>query len=55
MTEGRFEKCIRSMNRGDRDGLREVYEEYVSYIYGIVRRLLQATEAAAGIKVGWRR
>lgn len=49
MTEGRFEKCIRSMNRGDRDGLREVYEEYVSYIYGIVRQLLPTREEAEDI------
>lgn len=49
MTEGRFEKCIRSMNRGDRDGLREVYEEYVSYIYGIVRQLLQTREEAEDV------
>lgn len=46
MTEGRFEKCIRSMNRGDRDGLKEVYEEYASYIYGIVRQLLYNREEA---------
>lgn len=49
MTEGRFEKCIRSMNKGDRDGLKEVYEEYVSYIYGIVRQLLPTREEAEDI------
>lgn len=49
MTEGRFEKCIRNMNRGDRNGLKEVYEEYVSYIYGIVRQLLPSREEAEDI------
>lgn len=49
MTEGRFEKCIRNMNRGDRDALKEVYEEYVSYIYGIVRQLLSTREEAEDI------
>lgn len=49
MTEGRFEKCIRNMNRGDRDALREVYEEYISYIYGIVRQLLSTREEAEDI------
>lgn len=49
MTEGRFETCIRNMNRGDRDALKEVYEEYVSYIYGIVRQLLSTREEAEDI------
>lgn len=49
MTEARFEKCIRAMNRGNRDGLKEVYEEYVSYIYHIVRGLLQNREEAEDV------
>lgn len=49
VTETRFEECIRAMNRGDRDGLKEVYEEYVSYIYGIVRALLHNKEEAEDI------
>ena len=49
MTEGRFEKCIRAMNRGDRDGLKEIYEEYLTYIYGIVRSVLQDREEAEDV------
>lgn len=49
MTDGRFEKCIRNMNRGDREALKEVYEEYISYIYGIVRQLLSTREEAEDI------
>lgn len=49
VTEARFEECIRAMNRGDRNGLKEVYEEYVSYIYGIVRALLHNKEEAEDI------
>ncbi len=49
MTEDRFEWCIDAMNRGDRDGLKEVYEEYGSYIYGIVRQLLPSKEEAEDI------
>lgn len=49
MTEGRFEKCIRNMSRGSRDALKEVYEEYVSYIYNIVRQLLSTREEAEDI------
>lgn len=37
------------MNRGNTDALKEVYEEYVSYIYAIVRRLLQNREEAEDI------
>ena len=46
MTEEKFSECIQAMNRGDKDGLRQVYEEYVSYIYGIVRSLLASREEA---------
>ena len=49
VTEAGFEKCIRARNRGDRNGLKEVYEEYVSYIYGIVRALLHNKEEAEDI------
>lgn len=37
------------MNQGDRDALKEVYEEYVSYIYHIVRQLLSTREEAEDI------
>lgn len=49
MTEEKFSECIQGMNRGDKDGLRQVYEEYVSYIYGIVRSLLASREEAEDV------
>lgn len=49
MTEARFEQCIRQMNEGDKEGLREVYEEYVSYIYGIVMQMIGNRENAEDI------
>lgn len=49
VTEARFDECIRALNRGDKNGLKEVYEEYVSYIYGIVRALLHNKEEAEDI------
>lgn len=49
VTETKFDECIRAMNRGDKNGLKEVYEEYVSYIYGIVRALLHNKEEAEDI------
>ena len=49
MTEAKFEQCIRQMNEGDKDGLREVYEEYISYIYGIVFQMIGNKENAEDI------
>lgn len=49
MTETRFEQCIRQMNEGDKDGLRCIYEEYVSYIYGIVWQMLRSRENAEDV------
>lgn len=49
VTETRFEECIHAMNNGNRDGLKEVYEEYVAYIYGIVRKLVPGREEAEDI------
>ena len=49
MTEEKFSECIQAMSRGDKDGLRQVYEEYVSYIYGIVRSLLASREEAEDV------
>lgn len=37
------------MNQGNKEGLREVYEEYVSYIYGIVFQMLKNKENAEDI------
>lgn len=49
MTEAKFEQCIRQMNEGDKDGLRQVYEEYISYIYGIVYQMIGNKENAEDI------
>ena len=49
MTEERFERCIQQMNEGNQEGLREVYEEYVSYIYGIVLQRIGNKENAEDI------
>ncbi len=49
VTEDRFETCIRAMNRGNRDALKEVYEEYVSYIYRVVRGMLPNREEAEDV------
>ena len=49
VTEERFEQCIQRMNQGEKEALREVYEEYISYIYHIVLNVLQNKENAEDI------
>lgn len=49
MTEEQFEQCIRRMNQGEKNALKEVYEEYLSYIYHIVLNVLQNKENAEDI------
>lgn len=36
MTEREFDKCIKRILKGDREGLRAVYEAYLPYIFSIV-------------------
>lgn len=40
MTDGAFEESIRRMIKGDKDGLRLVYEEYNAMIYSAVFEIL---------------
>ena len=49
MTEKDFEKCIKAINHGKKDGLHQIYEEYAPYIYGIVRSVLQNREDAEDV------
>ena len=49
MTETEFEKCIKAMNHGRKDGLKKIYEEYAPYIYGIVRSVLPNREDAEDV------
>lgn len=49
MTEERFDQCILLMNRGEKDGLKEVYEEYISYIYQVIRNMLMSKEEAEDV------
>ena len=36
MTDQRFDECMELICQGDKDALREIYEQYLSYIYSIV-------------------
>ena len=51
MSEEQFEQCIRAITEGNRDGLRQIYEEYhpwlYSVIYGVLRHRERAEDVAA--------
>lgn len=49
MTDVQFEECIAQMVRGEKDGLRVIYEEYIGYIYAIVLDVLKSKENAEDI------
>ncbi|HOO79231.1 MAG TPA: sigma-70 family RNA polymerase sigma factor [Lachnospiraceae bacterium] len=49
MTEERFEACVARIRSGDRNGLREIYEEYLPYIYTVVYGILQNKENAEDV------
>lgn len=40
MDEREFEHCMEAMQKGDKQGLRQVYEAYARYIYAIVYGIL---------------
>ena len=49
MGEEQFEECIGAMVRGDKQGLRQVYEAYARYIYTIVYGILGSRENAEDV------
>lgn len=46
MTEEQFEKSINRILKGDQDGLKDIYEAYLSYIYAAIYSVLQNRENA---------
>lgn len=46
MNEQQFENAVARMIQGDKTGLKEIYENYVGYIYRIVYEVLQNRENA---------
>ena len=36
MTDERFGQCVAAMVKGDRNGLKEIYQEYMPYVYRVV-------------------
>lgn len=49
LTDAQFEQCIRKIREGDKEGLREIYEAYIGYIYAVVWDILKSKENAEDI------
>ncbi len=49
MTEHQFEQAVGRMVRGDKAGLKEIYENYLGYIYRIIYEILQSRENAEDV------
>lgn len=49
MNEHQFEEAAARMVRGDKAGLKEIYENYVGYIYRIIYEVLQNKENAEDV------
>ncbi|MGN0678807.1 MAG: RNA polymerase sigma factor [Oscillospiraceae bacterium] len=46
MTDSRFEICIQLIRNGERDGLREIYEEYFKLIFSVMQSVVKNREDA---------
>lgn len=49
MSERQFEEAVARMVRGDKSGLKEIYECYIGYIFRIVYEVLQNKENAEDV------
>lgn len=49
MNERQFENAVARMVQGDKTGLKEIYENYVGYIYRIIYEVLQNKENAEDV------
>jgi len=49
VTDERFEENVRRMINGEKDGLKEIYQEYMPYIYTTVLHILKSKENAEDI------
>ena len=46
MNNREFERCMRRMQKGDKTGLKEIYEAYIAYIYAVIMGILKNKENA---------
>lgn len=49
MTDAQFEAAMRKIRRGDKKGLQEIYEAYITLIYAIVKDVLKSKESAEDV------
>ena len=49
MTNQEFELCITKIKNGDKEGLKNIYEAYLAYIFRIVYEILKSRENAEDI------
>lgn len=49
MKEEQFAQCMKRIAAGDRDGLKEIYAEYLPYLYSVVYGVLQHKETAEDV------
>ena len=49
MEEAQFVIAVEKMKMGDKEGLREIYQAYIGYIYSIVYQIIQNKENAEDI------
>lgn len=49
MTEVQFEACMERIKQGDKEGLKEIYQAYIAFIYSIVFEKLRNKENAEDI------
>jgi len=46
MTNEEFDSCMERVRAGDRDGLKEIYQAYIAYIYSIISAFVREREDA---------
>ena len=49
MTQNEFENCVNRIKSGDKNGLREIYDEYLGYVYSIIFGIVNQRENAEDI------
>lgn len=49
LEEAQFISAVEKMKMGDKEGLREIYQAYISYIYSIVYQIIQNKENAEDV------
>ncbi len=44
MTDELFEQCVHRIQQGDKEGLKQIYEAYIAFIYSVIYGILQNKE-----------